>query len=459
MEITLNLLCNSRVNPNLSAWAYLFGNYDFNRHPLAPPGTKVIVHSKPSDRASWEYHGKEGWYIGPALNHYRCITVYMSKTHSTRITDTVKMIPDKIPIPETNIDEHLKASMDHLLQILLNKKKSMGPFLQSSTYNKLIDLTSTLHRDHPPSLPKQSTGTPSPLATTSTPSEGVISSTSEGGGITSTQNSTSEGDTSPSLETPNRTFHTNYQQPSSHGLPYKLTNSTPSPPNSTPAHRQSPPISSSKSSSSSSASEYNIDVIDPSKLTKFLHHYIQHNKKLPTQRNPSASTIKHNRSHCRIKSSSSPPLSKTSMSPPTTSNRSITSSHPMRLRRRTTSPLYTPFKTLAAQHLTTLPSLYSVPTINHIYNKDGIRLNIDKLLALDPSTWQQSVSNELGRLADGINKIVGNNTIVYIPKHEVPKHKKITYANMVCDYRPTKSDPYRTRLTIGGDKLDYFGNA
>ena len=46
-ELTVNLLRNSRVNPSLSAWAYLFGNHDFNRVPLAPPGTKVIIHIKP----------------------------------------------------------------------------------------------------------------------------------------------------------------------------------------------------------------------------------------------------------------------------------------------------------------------------------------------------------------------------------------------------------------------------
>ena len=28
---------------------------------------------------------------------------------------------------------------------------------------------------------------------------------------------------------------------------------------------------------------------------------------------------------------------------------------------------------------------------------------------------------------------------------------------MVCDYRPLKDEPYRVRLAIGGDKLDYFG--
>ena len=45
-NITINLLRTSRINPNLSAYAYLNGNYNFNAHPLAPPGTKVLVHHK-----------------------------------------------------------------------------------------------------------------------------------------------------------------------------------------------------------------------------------------------------------------------------------------------------------------------------------------------------------------------------------------------------------------------------
>ena len=50
MELTVNLLRNSRINPNLSAWTYLFGNRDFNKVPLVPPYAKVIVHSKPGER-------------------------------------------------------------------------------------------------------------------------------------------------------------------------------------------------------------------------------------------------------------------------------------------------------------------------------------------------------------------------------------------------------------------------
>lgn len=81
-ELTLNLLRNSRVNPSLSAWSCLFRNHDFNKVPLAPPGTKVLVHTKANERGSWDYHGKQSWYIGPAPYHYRCITCWIPSTHA-----------------------------------------------------------------------------------------------------------------------------------------------------------------------------------------------------------------------------------------------------------------------------------------------------------------------------------------------------------------------------------------
>ena len=43
----------------------------------------------------------------------------------------------------------------------------------------------------------------------------------------------------------------------------------------------------------------------------------------------------------------------------------------------------------------------------------------------------------------------------FIHKHEVPEEQKVTYANCVCDYRPLKSNPFRIRLVVGEDKLDY----
>lgn len=59
-------------------------------------------------------------------------------------------------------------------------------------------------------------------------------------------------------------------------------------------------------------------------------------------------------------------------------------------------------------------------------------------------TWLRFTANEFGRLANGIpNRVRGTDCIVFIPKSKVPPNKKVTYANMVCDYRPLKDEPYR----------------
>jgi hypothetical protein len=71
--ITLNILRTSRINPELSAATHIFGQYDFNRSPST--GTRIIAHDTPGRRRTWAPHGQDGWYIGPALEHYRCYTV------------------------------------------------------------------------------------------------------------------------------------------------------------------------------------------------------------------------------------------------------------------------------------------------------------------------------------------------------------------------------------------------
>jgi hypothetical protein len=75
-QLTLNLLRQSRMNPRLSAHSFLNGPFNFNRTPLAPVGTKVIVHENPSIRGTWDAHGVDGWYIGYAP----IITVAMKST-------------------------------------------------------------------------------------------------------------------------------------------------------------------------------------------------------------------------------------------------------------------------------------------------------------------------------------------------------------------------------------------
>ena len=60
---------------------------------MAPPGEKVLIHETPQQRRTWDFHGKEGWYIGTAPLHYQCYRIYIPETRGERITKTVQFYP------------------------------------------------------------------------------------------------------------------------------------------------------------------------------------------------------------------------------------------------------------------------------------------------------------------------------------------------------------------------------
>ena len=72
--------------------------------------------------------------------------------------------------------------------------------------------------------------------------------------------------------------------------------------------------------------------------------------------------------------------------------------------------------------------------------------------------WKNSYGNELGRLAQGMpGRVEGTDTIFFIHKKDVPAHRwqDITYGRIVVSNRPTKDDPNRICLTMGGDRIIY----
>jgi hypothetical protein len=93
---TLNLLRPARLNPKLSAEAFLNSAFDYNRTPLAPPGTKILIHETPSQRKTWSPQAVDGWYLGAAPVHYRCHRTYVPTTRSERIARTVEFFPPKL---------------------------------------------------------------------------------------------------------------------------------------------------------------------------------------------------------------------------------------------------------------------------------------------------------------------------------------------------------------------------
>ena len=66
-----------------------------------------------------------------------------------------------------------------------------------------------------------------------------------------------------------------------------------------------------------------------------------------------------------------------------------------------------------------------------------------------------------GTLPNGIGKIIeGTNTLFVINFEEIPKYKlnEICYTSVVCELRPDKKDPNRTRITICGTNVCYPGD-
>ncbi len=71
-ELTLNLLRQSNIAPNISAYAHVHGQHDYMRNPFAPIGCRVEVHIKPDNQATWGMHSESRFSVGTSMEHYRC---------------------------------------------------------------------------------------------------------------------------------------------------------------------------------------------------------------------------------------------------------------------------------------------------------------------------------------------------------------------------------------------------
>ncbi len=87
-------------------------------HPHCPPGTRIIIHEKPSIRCSWAPHGIDGWYLGPALNSYHCYTVWATDTQAQRIADTIVWLPSTIPMPTASSTDYILARINDIVHAL-----------------------------------------------------------------------------------------------------------------------------------------------------------------------------------------------------------------------------------------------------------------------------------------------------------------------------------------------------
>jgi hypothetical protein len=65
--------------------------------------------------------------------------------------------------------------------------------------------------------------------------------------------------------------------------------------------------------------------------------------------------------------------------------------------------------------------------------------------------WMRSTANK-------INRLYNTNTIRFIRRSDIPKGRKVTYGSFVVDIKDHKEEKECTRLTVGGDQIEYPGD-
>ena len=98
-----------------------------------------------------------------------------------------------------------------------------------------------------------------------------------------------------------------------------------------------------------------------------------------------------------------------------------------------------------------------------VHPKTGEVITKYAKLAQDPdpeirTTWRNGIGKEFGNMAQGDNRTgTPGMDVIFVLDHEqikaIPKHKTITYARLVVDFRPQKKGP-QLGQNDGGRQLD-----
>ena len=128
----------SRINPKLSAHNQVFGTFNYQRTPLAPLGTKVIIHKRPDQRKTWDKHGQPEFMVNRAKHHFQSWEVSVAKTGATRVSDAIKLLPAQYTMSKTSSNDRISAAFKEIAKPL-NKPKLKEIFLNDNKKNKFLN--------------------------------------------------------------------------------------------------------------------------------------------------------------------------------------------------------------------------------------------------------------------------------------------------------------------------------
>ena len=408
--LSLNLLRSSRINPKLSAWAQVHGAFDFNRTPLAPPGTRVLIHEPSTVRETWAPHAVEGWYVGPAPLHYRCYTIWADATSAERIANTLTWFPSHVDMPTTSSLELATAAAQDLIAALLHPSDAEplppADLVQRAALQQLADIFATITNDS--TRPSDTTTTSTTTASTPSPATAALVPRVE------TTPSSCTPATSPTAQTP-ATAATPRVPPTDTVPTY--ASQTPN-----PGQRRRQARKAAKALVQLAGSPSTSPTPPPTSPSTNPHVTRSRTHLLP-------------RANCVVATADLP-------------------TDPALLVASTPAAIHTKIITYADDSVLT-HFAHAV-----IDPATGASLEYPALLRGDDGPkWENGTSLELGRLTQGCLPFTktGSETMFFIPHTDKPSDRIATYLRIVAALKPNKADMYRIRFTVGGDKIIYHG--
>ena len=298
---------------------------------MAPPGTKVLIHKTPQQRRTWDFHGKEGWYIGTAPLHYRCYHIFIPETQGERITKDVQCFPQNGAMPTMSSADASKNAARRLADALAN---------------------------------------PAPAAPFSRFGAQIMEATRQLANIFATTGAPLRNHTPPASHTCATVQLPRWKHSTNHLAPSRVTPAVP------PSRPPRPPP-------------------DPP---------------------PRVETPKRNPPH----------------------------RYPLLSREQ-------------ANHIEETLGDGAVAFLGVLDPVTGKTQGYTQLICgPDKDTRNTELSNNIGRLAQGVgNRVKGTNTIFFIHHFEFPAGNRVTYGQIVVYIRPNKAEKHRVRITVGVYKLLY----
>ena len=374
-ELTVNLLREC-----------IGGPFNFDATPMGPPGSRALIHAKPSTRRSWDYRCQDGFYVGPALNHYRCYTLLKKDSQAVDISDTICFRHPSFAATNPSPANHIMHALRALTKTIQNKS-----FATTAAQLEAIENLRDIIHSWRDTLPLPPGASPPPH--------------------------------------PRVDSHTTFPRP-----PPRVGPTTPPP---TP-HRN--------------------NAATPTRT--------------PTTPGPTSQPTRAPAPWTLVRPTTRTSTQTNAPAPPSLPDQPISS----RTRLQTRGQAHNAFALLSdpddADDATQVTNPDDIPLASPVLDHDTGTTLEHRQLRRHPKyreIWDTSYGNELGRLCQGIGRdptdptkqrVEGTDTFRPIKYDDIPHDRRIdvTYPRVVCEVRPQKEDPNRTRITIGGNRICYPGD-